>query len=97
MKRYISKNCTENDIKLFQISPWKICTGISVGLGARLFLSDTVFCKAKTHSRIIQRRPNVLDDSGRFDWTKFFEYLKPHKWLLAAAVAVSTYNILSEK
>ncbi|XP_045484929.1 mitochondrial potassium channel ATP-binding subunit [Pieris rapae] len=87
VKRYISKNCTENELKVFQIAPWKLGTGISVGLCARLFLSDTVLCKAQTHSRIIQRRPNVLDDTGRFDWSKFLEYLKPHKWLLVAAVA----------
>ncbi|CAK1553064.1 unnamed protein product [Leptosia nina] len=87
VKRYISKNCSEKQIKTLQISPWKLCTGISVGLGARLFIGDTVFCKAQTQSRIIQRRPNVLDDSGQFDWKRFFEYLKPHKWLLVAAVA----------
>ncbi|XP_038211164.1 mitochondrial potassium channel ATP-binding subunit [Zerene cesonia] len=92
VKRYVSnvKNCKENEIKgIFQfISPWKLCTGISLGLGTRLLLNDgAVLCKAKAPSRIIQRRPNVNEDSGKFDWSKFFEYLKPHKWLLAAAVA----------
>ncbi|CAG4947892.1 unnamed protein product [Colias eurytheme] len=92
VKRYVSnvKNCKENELKsVFQfISPWKLCTGISLGLGTRLLLSDgSVLCKAKAPSRIIQRRPNVNEDSGKFDWSKFLEYLKPHKWLLAAAVA----------
>lgn len=69
-------------------SPWKLCTGVSLGLTARLLYNSPVFCKAN-HTRIIQRRPNIQDDSAKFDWKKLFEYLKPHKWLLAAAVAVS--------
>ncbi|CAH2042661.1 unnamed protein product, partial [Iphiclides podalirius] len=45
-----------------------------------------VFCKALA-TRTIQRRPNLHDDSAKFDWKRFLEYLIPHKWLLAAAVA----------
>lgn len=33
------------------------------------------------------------DDSSKFDWKRFFEYLKPHNLLLAAAVAVSKYML----
>ncbi|XP_041984555.1 mitochondrial potassium channel ATP-binding subunit [Aricia agestis] len=69
-------------------SPWKICTGISIGLSSHLLINNyTALCKAQTHSRVIQRRPNVHEDSAKFDWRRFFDYLKPHKWLLAAAVA----------
>lgn len=71
-------------------SPWKLCTGISLGLAARVLLSNReALCKAAQNSRIIQRRPNIQDDSAKFDWKKLFEYLWPHRWLLAAAVAVS--------
>ncbi|CAG9795526.1 unnamed protein product [Diatraea saccharalis] len=69
-------------------SPWKLCSGVSLGLAVRALLShNQVLCKAVQNSRIIQRRPNVSVDSSKFDWQKLFEYLKPHRWLLAAAVA----------
>ncbi|CAH2089794.1 unnamed protein product [Euphydryas editha] len=92
VKRYISnfKTLAEKDVKsgvLLLCSPWKLCTGVSLGLAARLLYSNgIVHCKAKP-SRIIQRRPNVGDDSAKFDWRRFWEYLLPHKWLLVAAVA----------
>lgn len=80
--------------ELFLIcSPWKLCVGVSLGLGARLLYNGPAFCKAQSPSRIIQRRPNVNDDSSKFDWKRFFEYLKPHNLLLAAAVAVSKYML----
>lgn len=94
VKRYISnfKTSAEKDVKsgvLLLCSPWKLCTGVSLGLAARLLYNNgIVHCKAKP-SRIIQRRPNVADDSAKFDWRRFWEYLLPHKWLLVAAVAVS--------
>ncbi|XP_059059693.1 mitochondrial potassium channel ATP-binding subunit [Achroia grisella] len=91
-QRHISdvKKSAENSAKsgvLLVCSPWKLCTGVSIGLAARLLLNNgSVFCKAQ-HSRVIQRRTNIQDDRAKFDWRRFFEYLKPHKWLLAAAVA----------
>lgn len=70
--------------------PWKLCTGVSLGLAGRLLYNNgPVYCKAVQHSRVIQRRPNVQDDTGKFDWKKLFNYLKPHKWFLIAAVGVS--------
>lgn len=69
-------------------SPWKICAGVGAGLGARLLYSGTVLCKSHPNSRLIQRRAKVADDSSKFDWKKLLEYLRPHKWLLTAAVAV---------
>ncbi|CAG9563765.1 unnamed protein product [Danaus chrysippus] len=92
VKRYFSnaKNVKETDVKctLLQLtSPWKLCTGVSLGLAARfLYSNSSVFCKALP-SRIIQRRPKYNEDSSKFDWKRFWEYLLPHKWLLAAAVA----------
>ncbi|KAJ0173957.1 hypothetical protein K1T71_010103 [Dendrolimus kikuchii] len=69
-------------------SPWKLCTGVSIGLAARLLLNNgPAFCKAHQNSRVIQRRPNIEDDSAKFDWNRLYDYLKPHKWLLVAAVA----------
>lgn len=71
-------------------SPWKLCTGVSLGLAARLLLNEgPAYCKAHKNSRVIQRRPNIEDDSAKFDWNRLYDYLKPHKWLLVAAVAVS--------
>ncbi|XP_072942565.1 mitochondrial potassium channel ATP-binding subunit [Epargyreus clarus] len=90
IKRHISNVQSSEKVfklSLLQVCPWKLCTGVSLGLAARLFLNNTVLCKAHVPSRIIQRRPNVHDDSGKFDWNKFFRYLVPHKWLLLAAVA----------
>lgn len=95
VKRYFSesKNVTEKNTKsgIFLIcSPWKLCTGVSLGLGARLLFSNgPAYCKAVQNSRVIQRRPNINDDSAKFDWRKLFEYLRPHKWLLVGAIAVS--------
>lgn len=94
VKRYFSnvKAPAEKDVKsnvLLLCSPWKLCTGVSLGLAGRLLYSNgIVYCKALP-SRIIQRRPNIHDDSAKFDWKRFWEYLLPHKWLLVAAVAVS--------
>lgn len=100
VKRYFSevKNSSDKSAKsnIFLIcSPWKLCTGVSIGLAARLLLDNGVaYCKAAQNSRIIQRRPNIQDDSAKFDWNRFIEYLKPHRWLLAAAVAVSTLGLM---
>ncbi|CAK1584815.1 unnamed protein product [Parnassius mnemosyne] len=89
IKRYFSevKKSSEKVNSFLICSPWKLCTGISLGLGARLFVGNgSALCKANL-SRTIQRRPNLHDDSAKFDWKRFFEYLLPHKWLLVAAVA----------
>ncbi|XP_039759508.1 mitochondrial potassium channel ATP-binding subunit [Pararge aegeria] len=91
VKRYIShvKTTRQKDVSngvLLLFSPWKLCTGISLGLAARLLYNNLVYCKALP-SRVIQRRPNVNEDSAKFDWKRFWKYLLPHKWLLAAAVA----------
>ncbi|XP_063626535.1 mitochondrial potassium channel ATP-binding subunit [Cydia splendana] len=92
-RRYFSeaKNASEKSSKsgfLLTCSPWKLCTGVSLGLGAKLLLSNgPVLCKAQQNSRIIQRRPNINDDSAKFDWRRLFEYLRPHKWLLVGAIA----------
>ncbi|XP_026743729.1 ATP-binding cassette sub-family B member 8, mitochondrial [Trichoplusia ni] len=93
VKRYISEVKTSSDKStksglLLLCSPWKLCVGVSLGLGARLLWNNgPAYCKAAQHTRIIQRRPNVQEDSAKFDWSKFLDYLKPHKLLLAAAVA----------
>lgn len=95
VKRYFSevKNSSDKSAKsnIFLIcSPWKLCTGVSIGLAARLLLDNSVaYCKTAQNRRVIQRRPNIKDDSAKFDWSRFLQYLKPHRWLLAAAVAVS--------
>ncbi|XP_013162582.1 PREDICTED: ATP-binding cassette sub-family B member 8, mitochondrial-like [Papilio xuthus] len=81
-----AQKSTERANTFLICSPWKLCAGISLGLGARLLYNGTAFCKANV-TRTIQRRPNLHDDSAKFDWKRFFEYLLPHKWLLAAAVA----------
>nr|XP_034835276.1 mitochondrial potassium channel ATP-binding subunit-like isoform X2 [Maniola hyperantus] len=91
VKQYVSnvKNSAENGVSkglLLLCSPWKLCSGFSLGLAARLLYNNTVYCKA-VPSRVIQRRPNINEDSAKFDWKRFWEYLLPHKWLLAAAVA----------
>lgn len=94
-KRYFSdvKNCPEKSAKsgiLLICSPWKLCTGVSIGLGARLLLyNGPTYCKASQNGRTIQRRPNLNQDTAKFDWWRLLEYLKPHKSLLAAAIAVS--------
>lgn len=99
VKRYFTnaKTAAEKDVKssiVLLISPWKLCTGVSLGLTARLLYNNgIVYCKALP-SRIIQRRPNIHEDSAKFDWKRFWEYLLPHKWLLAAAVAVSSFIYL---
>ncbi|KAJ8717438.1 hypothetical protein PYW08_005837 [Mythimna loreyi] len=94
VKRYFSevKTSSEKNAKpglLLLCSPWKLCTGVSLALGARYLLSSgPAYCKALVaHSRVIQRRPDVDKDTAKFDWEKFFNYLRPHKWLLLAAVA----------
>ncbi|XP_045777785.1 mitochondrial potassium channel ATP-binding subunit isoform X1 [Maniola jurtina] len=91
VKQYVLnvKNSAEKDVSkglLLLCSPWKLCSGISLGLAARLLYNNSVYCKALP-SRVIQRRPNINEDSAKFDWKRFWEYLLPHKWLLAAAVA----------
>ncbi|XP_068620128.1 mitochondrial potassium channel ATP-binding subunit [Battus philenor] len=87
-KRYFTEvqKSSEKSKGFFIYSPWKLCTGISLGLGLRVYYNGSVFCKAHV-SRTVQRRPNLHDDSAKFDWKRFLEYLLPHKWLLAAAVA----------
>lgn len=101
VKRYFSevKTSSEKNAKpglLLLCSPWKLCTGVSLALGARYFLSNgPAYCKAHTvPSRVIQRRPNVEEDNAKFDWDKFLSYLQPHKWLLMAAVGVSNDYII---
>lgn len=99
VKRYFSeiKNSDKSaKSNIFLIcSPWKLGTGVSIGLAARLFLDNGVaYCKTTQSTRIIQRRPNIKDDSAKFDWNRFIEYLKPHRWLLAAAVAVSSFDFI---
>lgn len=100
IKRNVSdvQNSVEKGVKstlLQACSPWKLCTGVSLGLAARLlFNNSSALCKAQ-HSRVIQRRPNVTEDSSKFDWNRFFRYLVPHKWLLLAAVAVSRKSLYS--
>ncbi|CAB3251091.1 unnamed protein product [Arctia plantaginis] len=91
VKRYISvvktskENCTKSGLLLL-CSPWKLCTGVSLGLGVKYFISNgSVYCKAAPSSRIVQRR--VQTDNAKFDWHKLFSYLGPHKLLLVAAVA----------
>lgn len=92
-KRYISesKSTVESNSKsilFFVSSPWKVCAGISIGLGTHYLLrSGPVFCKAVVHSRIIQRKGLLGNDSAKFDWKRLFQYLWPHRWLLAAAIA----------
>ncbi|XP_053614586.1 mitochondrial potassium channel ATP-binding subunit [Plodia interpunctella] len=92
-KRHLSdvKEGLENSAKsnsYLICSPWKLCTGVGIGLAARLMYKDSsALCKAQKNTRIIQRRLNIQDDSAKFDWKRLIEYLKPHKWLLAAAVA----------
>lgn len=98
MKQYVSnvKSSAEKEVSrglLLLCNPWKLCTGVSLGLAARLLYSNSVFCKALP-SRVIQRRPNINEDSAKFDWNRFWQYLLPHKWLLAAAVAVSGVKAL---
>uniref|UniRef100_A0A2H1VIQ3 Mitochondrial potassium channel ATP-binding subunit n=1 Tax=Spodoptera frugiperda TaxID=7108 RepID=A0A2H1VIQ3_SPOFR len=104
VKRYFSevKTSSEKNAKpglLLLCSPWKLCTGVSLALGARYFLSNgPAYCKAHTvPSRVIQRRPNVEEDNAKFDWDKFLSYLQPHKWLLMAAVGsalvVAFFNV----
>ncbi|KAL4703100.1 hypothetical protein ACJJTC_018137 [Scirpophaga incertulas] len=93
IKRYISNksissNKSANENVFLICSPWKLCTGISLGLGVRLLLNHSpALCKALPNSRVIQRRPNLNEDSAKFDWRKLFQYLWPHRWFLAAAVA----------
>lgn len=95
VKRYISevKITTEKSSKsglLLLCSPWKLCTGVSIGLSVRYFISNGIaFCKAAPSSRTIQRRLKVNDDSVKFDWNKFYQYIAPHKWLLVAAIAAA--------
>lgn len=70
-------------------SPWKLCTGVSLGIAAKILLNNgPAYCKAKT-TRLIQRRPNLAEESSKFDWHKFLQYLWPHRWILGAAIAVS--------
>nr|ASS36018.1 ABCB8 [Samia ricini] len=93
IKRYVSEIKTSVDKQgnkslLLLCSPWKLCTGVSLGICLRYLLyKGPVFCKAAQNTRTIQRRPNLYDDSSKFDWLKLFGYLRPHKWLLIAAVA----------
>ncbi|KAH9635881.1 hypothetical protein HF086_002441 [Spodoptera exigua] len=104
VKRYFSEVKTSSDKNakpglLLLCSPWKLCTGVSLALGARYFLSNgPAYCKAHIGpSRIIQRRPNVEEDTAKFDWDKFLSYLQPHKWLLIAAIGsalvVAFFNV----
>ena len=101
VKRYFSeiKTSSEKNAKpglLLLCSPWKLCTGVSLALGARYLLSNgPAYCKAlRPPSRIIQRRPNVDEDTAKFDWETFLSYLRPHYLLLTAAVAVRSYRFL---
>lgn len=81
------ETCAKSGLLLL-CSPWKLCTGVSLGLGVKYFISNgSVYCKALPSNRIVQRR--VQNDNAKFDWHKFFSYLGPHKLLLFAAVAVS--------
>ncbi|VVC98528.1 unnamed protein product, partial [Leptidea sinapis] len=95
IRRYITnlRQSKDSELKvglLNFISPWKLCAGVSLGLAVRSLISNaSVLCKAQPPSRIIQRRPNINKDSEKFDWNRFFGYLKPHKWLLLAAVAAA--------
>lgn len=95
LKRYISEVKTSVDKQnnsglLLLCSPWKLCTGVSLGIFVRYLLYEgPVFCKAPQNTRTIQRRPNLFDDSSKFDWQKLLGYLRPQKWLLIVAVAVS--------
>lgn len=92
IKRFASevKTCSGKSSKsgfLIISSPWKLCTGISLGIAARILWNNgPAYCKLQ-NTRVIQRRPNIQDDSAKFDWKRLFDYLKPHKWLLVAAVA----------
>ncbi|RVE46215.1 hypothetical protein evm_009105 [Chilo suppressalis] len=82
-----TEKAAKNNVFLI-CSPWKLCTGVSLGLTVQAFIrNNQVLCKAVQNSRVIQRRPNVSEDSSKFDWQRLFEYLKPHRWLLVAAVA----------
>lgn len=102
LNRYISQLKTRGKSsksgESLPCSPWKLCTGVSLAIGARYFLyRSPVFCKAVQTSRVIQRRPNFQEDTAKFDWEKLLNYLKPHKWLLIAAVgsalAVAFLNV----
>ncbi|XP_048483737.1 mitochondrial potassium channel ATP-binding subunit [Plutella xylostella] len=89
VKRYISNTVrdTEKSGLLLMCSPWKLCTGVSLGIAAKILLNNgPAYCKAKT-TRLIQRRPNLAEESSKFDWHKFLQYLWPHRWILGAAIA----------
>ncbi|XP_055379821.1 mitochondrial potassium channel ATP-binding subunit [Condylostylus longicornis] len=70
--------------------------GISLGLGAKVGNRFFVHCEADRLSGVIQTGIDEHKDV-KFDWKKFWEYLKPYFWELLGAIlsalAVAYFNI----
>jgi hypothetical protein len=64
--------------------------GAGLVLGKQFYSENRAYCEAKLKSRIIEdqhtKQPN-------FDWSRFWQLLKPHWWYLIIAVSVN--NILT--
>ncbi|KAK9728533.1 ABC transporter [Popillia japonica] len=72
-----------------------ICLVLSGGALVQIYLSNKVLCAPK-HSRLAGYRDGT-DKDLRFDWKKFWSYLKPQIWYFIAAIigalAVAILNI----
>lgn len=70
----------------------KISLGLASGSLVKVYCQKWVFCEEKATAIRLVGYKAFKDDHLKFDWKKFWEYLRPHIWYMIAAIAVSLFN-----
>lgn len=65
----------------------KISLGLASGSLVKVYCQKWVFCQEKVTATRLAGYKALNDDHLKFDWKKFWEYLRPHIWYLIAAIA----------
>lgn len=70
----------------------KISLGLASGSLVKVYCQKWAFCQEKTTATRLAGYKASKDDHLKFDWKKFWQYLRPHIWYLIAAIAVSLFH-----
>lgn len=85
------KNAPKRNITYTFSAVTKIGIGLSTAAGVQLCLKNQVFCEAPKQTNRIVGYQGSHDRNLKFDWNRFWIYLKPHIWYFIAAAIVSNH------
>jgi hypothetical protein len=90
VKRSFRPNSTTSSAAKETCSPSLRLLGFSCGagliVGKQFYSENRAYCEAKLKSRIIEEEEQTKQP--KFDWSRFWQLLKPHWWYLMIAVSV---------